>query len=137
MAEKQAAVFVVATANDVALIPPELLRRGRFDELFFVDLPAPAERIEILSIHLRKNGRDPAQFPEPERLDFARPDNRHLAFGQGGHFCVGAPLARLEGRLALEAVIRRFSRLRLDIMAVEETLETAREEIEDLRLAIK
>jgi hypothetical protein len=63
MAEKQAPVFVVATANDVARIPPELLRRGRFDELFFVDLPSPAERLEILAIHLRRNGREPAQFP--------------------------------------------------------------------------
>jgi AAA+ superfamily predicted ATPase len=63
MAEKRAPVFVVATANDVTAIPPELLRRGRFDELFFVDLPSVAERMEILSIHLRKNARDPAQFP--------------------------------------------------------------------------
>jgi SpoVK/Ycf46/Vps4 family AAA+-type ATPase len=63
MAEKRAPVFVVATANDVTAIPPELLRRGRFDELFFVDLPSAAERMEILSIHLRKNARDPAQFP--------------------------------------------------------------------------
>jgi hypothetical protein len=63
MAEKKSPVFVVATANDVTRLPPELLRRGRFDELFFVDLPSPAERLEILSIHLRKNGRDPAQYP--------------------------------------------------------------------------
>jgi SpoVK/Ycf46/Vps4 family AAA+-type ATPase len=55
-------VFVVATANDVQGLPPELLRRGRFDELFFVDLPTPAERAEILRIHLTKRGRDPLQF---------------------------------------------------------------------------
>ncbi|MEE9608893.1 MAG: hypothetical protein V3U03_14230, partial [Myxococcota bacterium] len=58
-------VFVVATANDVAQLPPELLRRGRFDELFFVDLPSESERLEILAIHLKKRGRDPKQF----RLD--------------------------------------------------------------------
>jgi hypothetical protein len=63
MAEKRAPVFVVATANDVTKLPPELLRRGRFDELFFVDLPSARERLEILAIHLRKNARDPAQYP--------------------------------------------------------------------------
>ncbi len=63
LAEKKAPVFVVATANDVASLPPELLRRGRFDELFFVDLPNEQERAEILAIHLAKRGRDPKQFP--------------------------------------------------------------------------
>jgi SpoVK/Ycf46/Vps4 family AAA+-type ATPase len=63
LSEKQSPVFVVATANDVAGMPPELLRRGRFDELFFVDLPSEAERTEVLAIHLRKRGRDPLQFP--------------------------------------------------------------------------
>jgi AAA+ superfamily predicted ATPase len=63
LAEKQAPVFVVATANDVTALPPELLRRGRFDELFFVDLPSEDERVEILTIHLRKHGRDPLQYP--------------------------------------------------------------------------
>jgi SpoVK/Ycf46/Vps4 family AAA+-type ATPase len=63
LAEKRSPVFVVATANDVTALPPELLRRGRFDELFFVDLPSEEERTEILAIHLRKHGRDPMQFP--------------------------------------------------------------------------
>ncbi|TFG92200.1 MAG: AAA family ATPase [Myxococcales bacterium] len=62
LAEKRAPVFVVATANDVTRLPPELLRRGRFDELFFVDLPSQRERAEILAIHLRKHHRDPLQF---------------------------------------------------------------------------
>ena len=66
MAEKQSPVFVAATANDVTRLPPELLRRGRFDELFFVDLPSEQERVEILSIHLLKRARDPAQFPLQE-----------------------------------------------------------------------
>lgn len=52
--ESQARVFVVATANDVSKLPPELLRRGRFDELFFVDLPTAAEREEIISIYVQK-----------------------------------------------------------------------------------
>jgi len=77
LSEKRAPVFVVATANDVSRLPPELLRRGRFDELFFVDLPTLPERIEILSIHLTKRGRDPMHFNlemlahEAERLSGA------------------------------------------------------------------
>jgi SpoVK/Ycf46/Vps4 family AAA+-type ATPase len=62
MSEKTAPVFVVATANDVAGLPPELLRRGRFDDLFFVDLPTPSERAEILRIHLARHGRDPLHY---------------------------------------------------------------------------
>lgn len=62
MAERPAEVFLVATANDVFRLPPELLRKGRFDELFFVDLPTAAEREEILAIHLRMRRQDPAGF---------------------------------------------------------------------------
>jgi ATP-dependent 26S proteasome regulatory subunit len=69
LSEKQAPVFVVATANDVAQLPPELLRRGRFDELFFVDLPNLAERAEILGIHLRRRGRDPKHYRIAEHAE--------------------------------------------------------------------
>jgi SpoVK/Ycf46/Vps4 family AAA+-type ATPase len=62
MQEKTAPVFVVATANDVTALPPEVMRRGRFDEIFFLDLPAEAERREIITVHLRKRRRDPALF---------------------------------------------------------------------------
>lgn len=62
LAEKHAPVFVVATANDITQLPPELVRKGRFDEIFFVDLPSPEVRLEILSIHLRRRSQDPAQF---------------------------------------------------------------------------
>ena len=57
--------------------------------------------------------RDPERFPDPDRLDLGRQDNRHLAFGWAGHFCFGAPLARIEGQLAFEALLSRFSELSL------------------------
>ncbi|MBN1947526.1 MAG: AAA family ATPase [Bradymonadales bacterium] len=63
--EKSAPVFVIATANDVSALPPEMLRKGRFDEIFFVDLPQPSERAEIFQIHIRMKKRDPAKFDIP------------------------------------------------------------------------
>ncbi len=60
--EKQQEVFVVATANDLSVLPPELLRKGRFDEIFFVDLPDEAERETIWSIHLRIRKQEPGTF---------------------------------------------------------------------------
>lgn len=63
MQEKTSPVFVVATANNINLLPPELLRKGRFDEIFFVDLPNPKERENIFAIHLKKKGQDPSQYP--------------------------------------------------------------------------
>ena len=65
MQEKTAPVFVVATANDVTALPPETLRRGRFDEVFFLDLPTEDERREIITVHLRKRRREPARFDVP------------------------------------------------------------------------
>ena len=55
-------IFTVATANDVSALPPELLRKGRFDEVFFIDLPKPAVREKILAVHLARRRRDPAKF---------------------------------------------------------------------------
>ncbi len=60
MQEKQHAVFVIATCNDISALPPELLRKGRFDEIFFVDLPTHAERRAIFEIHIARRARDPA-----------------------------------------------------------------------------
>ena len=60
--EKQSPVFVIATANDVSALPPELLRKGRFDEIFFVDLPNKSEREDIFRIHIQRKDRNPDDF---------------------------------------------------------------------------
>ena len=62
LSEKTAPVFVVATANEVASLPPELLRKGRLDEIFFVDLPSARERLDIFAIQLRRRNRPPEDF---------------------------------------------------------------------------
>lgn len=65
MQEKKSPVFVIATANNIATLPPELLRKGRLDEIFFVDLPTLEERAEILAIHLRRRGRTSENLDMP------------------------------------------------------------------------
>ena len=64
--EKRQSVFVLATANDISRLPPELLRKGRFDEIFFVDLPSLAVRQEIFAVHLARRHRDPHAFELPQ-----------------------------------------------------------------------
>ena len=73
LSEKTAPVFVVATANDVSQLPPELLRKGRLDEIFYIDLPSAQERADIFRIHLAKRGRAPEQFDMSALAD-ASPD---------------------------------------------------------------
>jgi SpoVK/Ycf46/Vps4 family AAA+-type ATPase len=65
MAERKSAVFLVATANDISRLPPELIRKGRLDEIFFVDLPTPEVRERIFEIHLKRRGLDPTGFDLP------------------------------------------------------------------------
>jgi cytochrome P450 len=80
-----------------------------------VTIPAGAQVI----ISLASANRDPARFSDPDALDVRRSDQRHLAFGHGIHFCLGAPLARMEGRLALGSLFRRFPELRLAVPVEE------------------
>jgi len=69
MAERPEGVFLVATANDITALPPELIRKGRLDETFFVDLPGPGVRRQIFAIHLRKRHLDPEEFDLPALAD--------------------------------------------------------------------
>jgi len=62
MQDRESGVFLAATSNNISVLPPEMLRKGRFDEIFFVDLPNPATRTELFALHLKKRGRDAARF---------------------------------------------------------------------------
>jgi cytochrome P450 len=73
------------------------------------EIPPQAFALMIVSAA----NRDPAQFKDPEKFDITRDPNDHVAFGEGIHFCIGAPLARMEARIAFEAMLARFPRLRL------------------------
>ena len=74
-------------------------------------IPAGAQIIVCLAAA----NRDATRYPDAERLDVDRADVHHLAFGHGIHFCLGAPLARMEGQLALSALLQRFPELRLAV----------------------
>jgi cytochrome P450 len=68
---------------------------------------------DIVFPMLNAANRDPAQFPDPDRLDVTRANNRHIAFGYGAHFCPGAPLARMEGQIAFAAILPALDNVRL------------------------
>ena len=71
------------------------------------------KRQAVIAVMAAAN-RDPERFPEPDRLDITRKDNRHLAFGWAAHFCFGASLARIEGQIGFEAILRRLPNVRLE-----------------------
>ena len=96
MAERNTRVFLVATANDIDRLPPELVRKGRIDELFFVDLPDAPVRAEVFAIHLRNRGLDPTGF------DLAR-----LAQASAGFTGAGIEQAVVSALYAVEATTRR------------------------------
>jgi pimeloyl-[acyl-carrier protein] synthase len=85
------------------LAPDDVMLAGR----------AIRRRQAVIAVMAAGN-RDPERFADPDRLDLARPDNRHLAFGWAAHFCFGAPLARIEGQIAFATLLRRLPDLRLE-----------------------
>ncbi|GAA1536548.1 cytochrome P450 [Actinomadura kijaniata] len=87
------------------------------------DVTIPAG--EVVLPALLAADRDPRRFPDPERLDITRPSPSHLAFGHGIHHCLGAPLARLEARIALGALVDRFPELRLAVPPEELTVQAS------------
>ncbi len=91
--------------------PVQLTGRTPLEDIEVGGVTLPKDRTAILL--LAAANRDPAQFADPERLDIGREDNRHLAFGLGIHFCLGAPLARVEGQIALAAIAHRLQGVRL------------------------
>jgi cytochrome P450 len=74
-----------------------------------IELPAGS----LIHLSIASANRDAARFPEPDRFDVSRTDNRHLSFGFGAHFCLGASIARMEGRVAFETLLRRFASIEL------------------------
>jgi len=104
--------------DDPALITTAVDEFLRFDGPIQLTDRAVREDCEIGGHRIRKNqlvglvlaaaNRDPARFPDPDRLDLGRRDNPHLAFGHGNHFCLGSQLAKLEAELAIGSLVRRF-----------------------------
>jgi cytochrome P450 len=85
------------------------------DDLMIADAVIPRGAL-VLAV-LASANRDESQFPRPDELDLSRQENRHVAFGLGQHFCLGAPLARLEGQIAINTLLRRLPNIRLGIAA--------------------
>ncbi|WPB81721.1 AAA family ATPase [Archangium violaceum] len=139
MQEKRDPVFVVATANRIDMLPPELLRKGRFDELFFVDLPTRTIRKEILSIHLRKKRREPADFEldtlaelsagfSGAELEEAIREGLFNAFAEGKELATGHVAASLKATYPLSRTVgtqledlRRWARVRARLASREES----------------
>ena len=109
--------------DDPSLIPAAVDELLRFDSPVQTDFRRVLEDCEVSGIPLRKRenmilllgaaNRDPDVFENPDRLDVGRDDRSHLSFGRGIHHCIGAPLARLEGRIVLETLLERFSSIGL------------------------
>ncbi|MGE5762965.1 MAG: cytochrome P450 [Mycobacterium leprae] len=109
--------------NDPSLIECAVEEMLRYDSPVQAQPRAVTQDLELRGIGLRRHdvvlpmfgaaNRDPAVFPNPDEFDITRADNRHVAFGQGIHFCLGAPLARLEAQIAIPALLRRFPRVEL------------------------
>src|SRR5437762_2450726 len=92
--------------------PVQLTSRRAKEDLYIGDKAIGAGQEVIMLLGAANH--DPAQFSTPDQLNLSRPENRHLAFGLGIHFCLGAPLARVEGEIAFSTLVRRFPGLHLE-----------------------
>jgi cytochrome P450 len=112
--------------DDPSLVPAAIEECLRYDSPVERTLNRWAARDVELGGHQIRRGdsviaivgsanRDPERFPEPDSLDLDREDNKHIAFGRGSHYCLGAPLARLEGEIAVATLLRRLADLRLAV----------------------
>lgn len=125
LAERNKAVFIVATANDLMRLPPELVRKGRLDEIFFVDLPVPPARRQIVEIHLRKRKLDPGQFD----LEAITAQSDGFSGAELEQAVVSAHFhARARGTVVQSAdLITELQRTRPLSVVMSEKLETLRE----------
>jgi cytochrome P450 len=108
---------------DPALVPGAVEELLRYDPPFQYMQRVAKEDFEIAGTKIAQGewvwlllgaaNRDPAMFPDPDRLDVTRTHSHQIAFGQGIHYCPGAPLGRLEGQIAFDALVRRFAEFRL------------------------
>jgi cytochrome P450 len=111
--------------RDSALLPSAVEELLRFCAAVVMSTRYAAEDVALGGVVIPKGGmvliviaaanRDPTRFPNPDALDITRADNKHLSFGHGIHYCLGAPLARLEGEIALGTLLRRMPDLRLGV----------------------
>jgi cytochrome P450 len=112
-----------ALAADAALWPsaveemlrcePPISATARFSKTDGAVAGCPYHAGDGLAVSLIAVNRDPAKFTDPHRFDITRKPNAHMAFGAGSHICIGAPLARIEGQIALSKLFERFPELRL------------------------
>jgi len=110
--------------SDLSLIPSAVEELLRYESPSQHTARLASEDLELGGKQIRKRqaviavmaagNRDPERFPDPDRLDITRRDNHHLAFGWASHFCFGAPLARIEGQIAFESILKRLPNLALE-----------------------
>ena len=113
---------------DFSLVPSAVEELLRYESPSQQTARLAPEDVELGGKHIRKRqaviavmgaaNRDPERFPDPDRLDICRQDNRHVAFAWASHFCFGAPLARIEGQITFETVLRRMPNLQLNTETV-------------------
>jgi cytochrome P450 len=110
--------------NDSSILPSAIEELLRYESPSQHTARLAPENMQLGGKHIQKRqaviavfaaaNRDPARFPEPDKLDLRREDNRHVAFAWGAHYCFGAPLARMEGQIAFKTMLRRLPGIRLE-----------------------